>query len=397
MEDSQPCTSRNLDHAGNSTTTIPLKLTFEILSRLPAKSVIRFRSVSKLWRSIIDSKDFADAFLTWSRTRPRLLFTFENLDSRKRFIFSAPEHDKKDDEKSSTVVATHDMTISDLNYNKRYAPYPPYYITSPPVNGLVCCTHGSSIAVCNPTTRVLYILPDVRVRANGRVIHARLGYDPVEDEYKVLCVMMLDGHNRCRTDIKQEHLVFTLGSRPKWRRVETPTGEPYTDVEGGICINGAIYYGVGHARIARFDLRYEMIVFIKAPKDDITSWNCINHQGEVGGIEYDYLYEMRVWIQEKEELWNNKTYVVPCEWGDFFRERPSCPGVIHTGEVMLVSNRLESSKPFSVFYCDVIQESCRSAQVKGIADYGFRRMHGIGKHDCDMLCFPGYFENIIFF
>lgn len=104
-----------------------------------------------------------------------------------------------------------------------------------------------------------------------------------------------------------------------------------------------------------------------------------------------------MWIQEKEELWNNMTCVVPREWGDLFRKkRPSCPGEIHTGEVMLVSHRLESSKPFSVFYCDVIQESFRSAQVKGIADYEFRRIHGIGKHDRDILCFPGYIENIIF-
>ncbi|KAG7574980.1 F-box associated interaction domain [Arabidopsis suecica] len=311
------------------------------------------------------------------------------------FIFSAPEHDK-----SSTVVARHDMTISNLGYNKRYDAYP-YYITCPPVNGLICCTRGSSIAVCNPTTRQLLILPDVR--ANGRVTHAWLGYDPVEDEYKVLCVMMmLDGHERGRRGIKleQEHVVSRLSSRRPvyWRRIETPTGESYTDVEGGICINGAIYYGVGHNTIARFDLRYEKMMFIQAPKDDdITSWNFINHQGKFGGIEYDYLYdEMRVWIQEKEELWNNMTCSVPCEWGDLFREKiPSCPGEIHTGEVMLVSPRLESSKPFSVFYCDVIQESCRSAQVKGIADFGFRRIHGIRKHDRDIFCFPGYIENIM--
>ncbi|EOA28684.1 hypothetical protein CARUB_v10024910mg [Capsella rubella] len=349
MQDSQPCKARKIDHAGNSTTTIPLKLTFEILSRLPAISVLGFRSVSKLWCSIIHSKDFVDAFLTRSRTRPRLLFTVEDLDSR--FIFSSPEHDKKYGDKSSTVVARHDMTISDLgyNYNNRCAPYGPYYITSPPVNGLVCCTRGSSIAICNPTTRQLMTLP--------------------------------------------QHLVLTLpGSRSKhmyWRRIENPTGESYTDVEGGVCINGAIYYGVGHTKkIARFDLRSEKMI-----------WTFINHQGKFGGMECDYLYnEMRVWIQEKEELWNNMACAVPCEWGALFREkRPSCPGEIHTGEVMLVSNQLQSSKPLSVFYCDVMRETCRSAQVEGIADYGFRRIHGIGMHDHDVLCFPGYIENIMFF
>ncbi|XP_010507748.1 PREDICTED: F-box/LRR-repeat protein At3g03360-like [Camelina sativa] len=209
---------------------------------------------------------------------------------------------------------------------------------------------------------------------------------------------MYDGFKRSRTDIKQEHLVLTvLGSRSQprsWRRVENPPGEPYTDVQGGICINGSIYYGVGDTKkIAEFDLRSERMMFINAPaKDDIKSWNFINHQGELGVIKCDYLYnEMRVWIQEKEELWNNMACAVPCEWGALLRDkRPSCPGEIHTGEVMLVSNRLESSKPFSVFYCDVSQESCRSAQVEGIADDWFRSFHGIGKQDRDTFCFPGF-------
>ncbi|VVB09166.1 unnamed protein product [Arabis nemorensis] len=141
MEDSQSSPSRNLVHAGNSTLFILFDLTIEILSKLPVKSFIRLQSVSKLWFSIIRSKDFTDPFLALSRTQPRLLFTFKHFDSRKRFIFSAPEH--KTNDKSSRVMARHDMTISGLVYS----------ITSRPLNGFVCFSRGSSIAVCNPTTR----------------------------------------------------------------------------------------------------------------------------------------------------------------------------------------------------------------------------------------------------
>ncbi|KAL9280293.1 hypothetical protein AtEden1_Chr5g0106211 [Arabidopsis thaliana] len=63
---------------------------------------------------------------------------------------------------------------------------------------------------------------------------------------------------------------------------------------------------------------------------------------------------------------------------------------------MLVSSRLESSKPFSVYYYDPIKESFRSAEVEGIADHEFRRIHGIGKRAREMLCFPGHIENIMF-
>ncbi|CAH8271907.1 unnamed protein product [Arabidopsis lyrata] len=389
MEDSQPSPSSNLDDAGNSTTNIPLDLTIEILARLPGNSIIRFQYVSKLWFSIIRSKDFTDSFLTRSKTRPRLLFTFKHFDSRKRFIFSAPEHQHND--KSSTVFARHDMTISNLVY----------YIRSRPVNGFVCCTRGSSIAVCNPTTGQIVQLPDVV--SNGRDVHARLGYDPVEDQYKVLCVMMFDGYGRGgNKDIEQEHFVITLRSQQKeWRKIEV-TGDSYTDVQGGICIDGAIYYGgVGHKMLARFDVRSEKVEFIKTQKDDIVNvyrWTFINHQGKLGGIECDYFYEMRLWMQEREEYWNCMTCDVPCEWRDLFRDkrRLSSPGEIHTGEVMLVSDRLESSKPFSVFYYDPIKDSFRSAEVEGIADHEFRRIHGIGKRAREMLCFPGHIENIMF-
>ncbi|XP_024012437.1 F-box protein At1g30790 [Eutrema salsugineum] len=397
--------TRDLAHDGNPTRFIPFELTFEILSRLPAKPLIRFQSVSKLWFSIIRSKDFADSFLIRSKTRPRLLFSFQHFDSRQRFIFSAPEHhnnnnDEEEEKSSSTVIARHDMTISDLVYD----------INTRPVNGLVCCTRkldssSSSIAVCNPTTRQILKLPDVT--PNGRDMYARLGYDPVEDQYKVLCVMMFDGFDSRRADnIEQEHFVFTLGSQQQeWRKVEIVQGDPYTSFKGGICINGAIYYVVLHKKIARFDVRSEKMEFIKAPEDEedleinAFCWTLINHKGRLGGINYRYFYHMRAWIQEEEESWNNMTGVVTSEWGDLLREISLySTGEIHTGEVLLVPYRLESSKPFSVFYYDMIRESFRSGQVLGIADYEFRRrFHGFGKRNRGMRCFPGHIENIMFF
>ncbi|CAN6871457.1 unnamed protein product [Brassica oleracea] len=406
----EPSPTRDLAHDQNSPKNIPFDLIFEILSRLPAKSIIRFLSVCKLWYSTIRSKDLADSFLIHSKTRPRLLFTFKHFDSRKRFIFSAPEHGTE--ENSST--ARHDMTMSDLVY----------YIKSLPVNGLICCTRGSSIAVCNPTTRQILKLPDVTL--NERDMYARLGYDPVQDQYKVLCVMMHDGFDsRTKDNIEQEHFVFTLGcQQQEWRKIEfIDVGDPYTDVKGGICISGGIYYVIGHKKIARFDVRSEKVELINAPQedmlneedikkvivyhssDDITTinahcWTLVNHQGKLGGTDYKEFYLMRLWIHEEEdESWNIMTCDVPTEWGDLFRDKGlSSTGDIHTGEVMLVSDTLESSKPFTVYYYDMIRESFRSATVEGIADSEFRRgIHGFGKRNRDMLCFPDHIENIMFF
>ncbi|KAF3548070.1 hypothetical protein DY000_02000959 [Brassica cretica] len=245
MEDSQP----SLVHAGNSTTTrtIPFDLIIEILSLLPGKSLFLFQSVSKQWFSTIRSKFFVDLFQTRSKSRPRLLLTLYLRDAEEQFIFSAPEH-TDDDKSSSSVMARYDMPISAPGYNLLYGC----------VNGFVCFRGVSchTIAVYNPTTRQIVKLPDVT--PYGRYMYACLGYDPVEDQYKVLCVMMFGSE---RQDMQQEHFVCTVSSSQKqeWRKIENPTGDNYSYVCGETCIDGALYYGAEQSRIVRFDVRSEKI------------------------------------------------------------------------------------------------------------------------------------------
>ncbi|XP_010477764.1 PREDICTED: F-box protein At1g30790-like [Camelina sativa] len=342
MEDSrtQPSPSRNLVHAENSTI-----ITSQILARLPARSLMRFCTVSKLWFSILRSKYLADLFLAQSKTRPRLLFTFKDMDSGKRFFFSAPEDqtDNKSstDDKSSTVIARHGITISDLDY-----------ITSAPVNGFVCYTRGSSVVLCNPTN----------------------GY---------------------YTQTFPEHLVHSLNFRFGWRKIQT-NADPYAYVEGGICMDGSIYYGVGHTRIARFDVGSENIAFIQGPEDynAISCYSTLtNYQGKLACISYGESHEMRMWIlqdAEKQEWSNVMTCYVPCD-----KKTSLCTGEIHTNEVVMASRWLESSKPFYVYYMDMMRESIRRVQIDGLADNEFRRIHGIGKNALRISCYPGHVEHFV--
>ncbi|CAA7018410.1 unnamed protein product [Microthlaspi erraticum] len=56
---------------------IPADLVISICSRLPAKSIARFRCVSKEWSSTLRRRDFKDLHLKWSLSRRSLLFTFK--------------------------------------------------------------------------------------------------------------------------------------------------------------------------------------------------------------------------------------------------------------------------------------------------------------------------------
>ncbi|KAG2332132.1 hypothetical protein Bca52824_003312 [Brassica carinata] len=313
--------------AGNSTTTIPVDLVVEIISLLPAKSIIRFQSVSKQWFSIIRSKDLVDTFLARSNTRPHLLLALELFSPGKPPLFFSVIN-----EKTSTAIARHDMTHSTGIY---------YHFSSRPVNGFVCFTGifssmavSNTIIVFNPITRQTVILPDVR--NNGRKVCELLGYDPVEDQYKVLCVMM------CLSD-QREHYVCTVSSTQKqeWRKIDSTTVDNYPCVFQGICINGAIYYGgVGESNIVRFDVRSERIRLIKAPEaSDISrTWysTLVNYNGRLGGVEFDYyIQEIKLWILEdvEKQEWSSATFKYPYEWKGFGCHLES-NGVIHTGELM---------------------------------------------------------------
>ncbi|XP_020866668.1 F-box protein At1g31080-like isoform X2 [Arabidopsis lyrata subsp. lyrata] len=58
---------------GENSDSIPIDLILEILSRLPSKSIARFRCLSKLWGSMLRQPYFTELFLTRSSARPRLL------------------------------------------------------------------------------------------------------------------------------------------------------------------------------------------------------------------------------------------------------------------------------------------------------------------------------------
>ncbi|CAH8387920.1 unnamed protein product [Eruca vesicaria subsp. sativa] len=382
MEDSQPSPSRlDLDHTGNctTTTTIPFDLIIEILSRLPAKSLLRFQSVSKLCLSTIRSKFFVDLFLTRSKTRPRLLFTFYLQNSWDKFLFSAPEYDNNEDDKSSSVLARYDMmTISELD------------VICGSVNGFICCksvvssTKLNKITVYNPTTRQIIKLPDVT--SDTGYVDALFGYDPVEDQYKVLCVN--------RKPQQQEFLVCTLISSQKqeWRKMENTIGDNSQCLYlGQVCIDGAVYYSVGESMIVRFDVRSEKIEFIKTPKKSAAFKTAlVNYNGKFGRLECSHKKKMvTLWVLEdvEKQEWSSMTYAFPYQrW-----EISHGVSVVPQDGIRWAFTR-KSRLPFRVCYYDFNKKNVREVEIRGMEDGDLRPIDGFGVVDAN----AGHIENIRF-
>lgn len=83
-----------------SSSSLPLDLTLEILLRLPAKSVVRSRCVSKLWSSLTTLPCFINSFAARSWQSPCLLiFTVQG---NNLVVFSLPQQGNSDKSSSSS-------------------------------------------------------------------------------------------------------------------------------------------------------------------------------------------------------------------------------------------------------------------------------------------------------
>ncbi|CAH8254083.1 unnamed protein product [Arabidopsis lyrata] len=297
-------------HRGENSDSIPNDLIPEILSRLPAKSIARFRCVSKLWKSIIYRQDFTELFHTRSSSNPRLLIGVEQ-DGVWSF-FSSPQP-QNHYEKSSLVVAADFHMKSSEDRILHYCSY---------ASGLIYFTDlqiskdGFDNVICNPSTGQFAILPpDLTTYRN---FGGLLGYDPIGRQFKVLV------HNP-KIDDELVYHILTLGTENvKWREIKFPL---FSDLSSEmICINGVLYY----ITLGGFPLKLRMWVLEDVEKEEWTT----------------YSYTVRA-----ENLIKDNDYICVV-------------GATASGEIVLA--KLNAYKPFYVFYFNPEKNTLLSVEIQGV-------------------------------
>ncbi|CAF1699730.1 unnamed protein product [Brassica oleracea] len=255
------CSSRSptSTNGGENSEPIPADLIFELLLRLPAKSIARCRCVSSLWSSILIRPDFTELFFTRSSSLPQLLLSRQENDEL--LFFTAPQ-------------AVHTSSIISPNHHKKI----PFLSTSQicgHLRGLICLTHQRTVkkrketvpVMFNPSTGESLELP--KVKTSMVMVRSFFAYDPVAKQFKVLSMSW-----PCYKSgwICKDHQVLTLGNgNLAWRMVEC--GIPHHPTYDGICINGCLYYqaivdrGSGVSAIICFDVRSEKFSFIRKAQD----------------------------------------------------------------------------------------------------------------------------------
>lgn len=135
---------------------IPLDLVVQILLKLLAKSIARFRCVWKRWDSTFRSPYFTESFFTISSSpssQPMLLFAFRSRLDGNMYLFSSASPQPQSWCPSNSITVNFHMSFP---INCRSA-------IGRPVGGLVCgnsksdifATEYPELLICNPSTGLM--------------------------------------------------------------------------------------------------------------------------------------------------------------------------------------------------------------------------------------------------
>ncbi|XP_010478551.1 PREDICTED: putative F-box protein At1g31090 [Camelina sativa] len=362
---------------GANSLSLPNDLIPEILSRLPAKSIRRFRCVSKLWASIICRQDFTELFHTRSSSNPRLLIGVEQ-DGEWSF-FSSPQP-QSHYEKSSLVIAdsfhmkfTKDMYPYYCKYVSGLTYFPNTRISKDGGTKKMWSPKDGDYKVrviCNPSTGQYAILPpDLNKNFDGF-----LGFDPIGKQFKVLVLS-----NRVSDELSFD--ILTLGTENmRWRNIQCPLPHYPHFWSGEICINGVLYYLTQspvdiYDVVVCFDVRSEKFRYLNLNSDcPSRSWatKLINYKGKLGVINFEDDYDggfplkLCMWVVTDvvKHEWTAYAYTLRAENKVNRIDFISIVGVTASGEIVLANNI--ASKPLYVFYFNPERNTLQSVEIEGV-------------------------------
>ncbi|ESQ44682.1 hypothetical protein EUTSA_v10003356mg [Eutrema salsugineum] len=325
--------------------SFPLDLTTEILSRLPAGSVLRFRCVSKLWSSITTDPYFINLFET--RPSPILILCYKK--GTKLFVSSVPQNrqiSKEPSDSSPQPIYRYHIKLPVGDYS--------YFSPTESVHGLICFQESATPIVWSPSKRQFLPLPNPGLTEDWDHINVFLGYDPVTSKHKVMCIPIWGSSNVCR--------VLTLGSaQESWRTVKINHKHCLYIQTYGRYIKGIIYYVASIPRkkvwvIMSFDVRSEKFNMIHLPSPwDIRNDMLITYMGKLACV-----YEnngRRLWILEDAEKH---------EWSS----------VTHAGEFIYAPSTFH--KQYYILFFDPVRKSFRRFIFKG--SRGMSNAHALPNH-----------------
>ncbi|EOA13477.1 hypothetical protein CARUB_v10026535mg [Capsella rubella] len=360
---------------------IPLDLQIEILTRLPARSLMRFKCVSKLWSSLIRSRFFSNRYHKVASTRPR----------PPRLYMSLVDHLKC----NSMEICQNPRETVLLSSSSSSANSFDQALTMPGIGGrnmvilrgLILYFVCRQACIYNPTTRQSLTLPAVKSNLFAKESFRQsvlyfLGHDPVLDQYKVVCTVVRSSKRYKK--ITSEHWVLVLEAGGSWKRIEFD--KHHLPTRPGVCINGVIYYmastGLFPRAIVSFDVRSEEFNMFQAPRVlPELGWPVafIEYAGKPAIIDHTLLKcegLVDLWVLEDAGKWSTKSLVLkPCQMHLVDNKiNMTVEGITQNGEVIFAYRPL--IYPYYILYYDLQKNDLRKVRIRGIPKHWFRKPDG---------------------
>ncbi|KAF8407818.1 hypothetical protein HHK36_006954 [Tetracentron sinense] len=262
---------------------LPDDIMIQILSRLPVKTLVKFRCVCKLWLQLISDPHLFHLHSHRSKLNPLLFFASlrygdPNSGSSRTLHLSCMDIEGKVIHRSEKrVKGDIHMLPSRLE---------------------LVCLHGSydKFYVCNPTTLEFITLPLPTPASFFNLNHVGFGYCPSTKEYKVVRIfcLQLPSDQRCQ--------VFTLGSS-SWRAVKDPPFYTYNTFCAAAFVDGALHWMAKRESvyvILAFDIETEEFSVVPYPENFNDK---DNNLVELGGFLC-----LTVAVAKKIDIWMLKDY-----------------------------------------------------------------------------------------
>ncbi|XP_058215714.1 putative F-box protein At3g16210 [Rhododendron vialii] len=300
---------------------LPEEVVIEILSRLPVKSLIRFRCICKFWCSLTKDLSFIAKHLK-----------HQEADNKKNGRLLVHSYDEASNKYIFSLF--HDETLALPCYR-----YPDLELNNDatvlgPCNGIFCLFNGrDAVSLWNPATRQFRTLPQLPLPELPSIAELYsysifgFGVDPKTNDYKVIWIrVFLDEEEWFDMVMHDHHIqvgVFSLSS-DSWRELDSNL-VPVRDVYYSKFYSYAngFYYWFAADEDDRFILSFDMVneVFLAIPEPDgipemveDVSWKRLAfYENSIARILYDREEEERfysIWVL-KGEWWTKEVTIGP--------------------------------------------------------------------------------------
>ncbi|KAL3508097.1 hypothetical protein ACH5RR_033479 [Cinchona calisaya] len=313
---------------------LPQELITQILLHLPAKSIGRFRCVSKPWNSLLSSRYFMKSHLTLhSIHSPSNLIIISSSDYS---LFTITFNPKRS---SSTSRVRREDGVSRKLKNCQGM----WYSLLGSCNGLVLMVDfDNCLFLMNPTTLELVKVPDSSLALDPirRFSLHGFGYDSSSDDYKIV-ILTCYGNP---FGVNEGTFVDVYSLKMKtWRRIEnSPYDHSYSyEVNSGVLLHGAIHWLATETSVedspvivAALSLSDEKFTHLGVPscfnERNSSAYKLVVLEGCLGmvcNVVYED-YQFYIWIMKEygvQESWtklvinmpqNENLFKLICQYGD---------------------------------------------------------------------------------